>query len=142
MGNIMKFASICATFIAMMLTNNAHGNEWEKTELPSYTEGVSFLAIGSDGHFYSAISNENGYVFSSILETYKFEDNADSPFIVDIYARTIEIYLGKSCDIKFADLGGSWSNDSTGLNFRVDPSTGSPFFLRLLSTDLAPMHRC
>lgn len=130
---------ISATVLAS--TQMVQAEEWREADLPAYSEAVEFVAIGSDGFLYEATSNQNGYVFRSIQAQYGYLPGS-SPFTVRIVAAHVEYYLGASCDAAVHDQTGTWTRDSTSLNYLAEfPGSGNVTF-RLLDTGLAPSHSC
>lgn len=117
-------------------------DDWVEKQIPAYAEETENLVIGSDGMFYAASSNPNGYVLTSILDKYRFEMTSGDGFAGKIMAGKAVIYLGASCDAVAGSISGTWVNDSTGLNFVVEGQAGQRFGFRFLSTGLQPAHSC
>lgn len=131
----------CPIFLALFCLVPAQAAEWKDAELPASTNGVEFVAIGSDGFLYQIEANANGYVFRSIAEKYGFEPGPDR-FTVRILAGKDVYYLGTSCDVSHDQDTGTWSRDSTGLFFAVDLKNAPRLTFRALDTDIAPGHSC
>ncbi|WP_417670459.1 hypothetical protein [Roseibium sp.] len=119
----------------------ASATDWKDADLPSYTETVDFVAIGSDGFLYSLTSNANGYVFTSLLEKYGAEPGPN-PFIARIVSGHDVYYLGKACDAANGPDAGTWTKDGSGLNFAVEIKARPPMTFRALDTDITPSHSC
>lgn len=133
-------------FVALVMliatTAGASAADWTETSLPDYTDPASFVAIGGDGALYTVSSNPNGYVFTSILDKFRFEPTSGDGFSGRILGGKETVYLGSGCDASAMGENGAWSNDSTGLNFRLDTAGGRVRTFRVLDTGLQPHHSC
>ncbi|GAB4510925.1 MAG: hypothetical protein Tsb0019_05890 [Roseibium sp.] len=119
----------------------AKAASWTVAELPAYSDDTEFVAIGSDGLLYAVTSNPNGYVFTSLLKTYKFEPSGDG-FTGLILSGKQVYYLGSSCDAASERFKGSWSVNNTGLAFAIADAGRPVMTFNLLSTGLSPSHSC
>ncbi len=135
---LCRFTSVLFALLGFL---PAHAAEWRDAELPAYANGVEFIAIGSDGFLYQIESNPNGYVFRSLSDKYGFEAGADR-FTVRILAGQDVYYLGTSCEAAHDKDSGTWSRDSTGLNYAVELKNGPRMIFRALDTDIEPGHSC
>lgn len=115
--------------------------DWTQAELPAYSGNEEFVAIGSDGLLYAVGSNANGYVFTSLLDQYRFVPSGDG-FSGRILSGKKVYYLGKSCDAAGDGAEGTWSVNNTGLAFAISSGGKVVQSFNLLSTGLAPGHAC
>lgn len=138
----MKFIASLAFGLTVLSGGSILAANWVEKPLPEYTEDIAFPVIGSDGMFYSASSNANGYVLTSVLDKYRFEATSGDGFTGKIMAGKEIIYLGASCDAVAGSISGKWVNDSTGLNFVIEGQGGQRLDFRFLDTGLQPAHSC
>jgi len=136
---VTRFLLLFSSIVACSAPAGAQ--TWSETDLPAYATNVEFVAIGSDGLLYSVSSNPNGYVFTSLLETYRFEPSGNG-FTGRILAARKTFYLGASCDAAGDGVEGSWTVAGTGLAFAISASDDVLQSFHLLSTGLSPGHTC
>ncbi|MBN9671339.1 hypothetical protein [Roseibium aggregatum] len=134
-----RVSFLLLAFVSSSVASGA--SDWKPAGLPAYARNIPYVAIGGDGLLYEVTSNRNGYVFTSILETYRFQPSGNA-FAGEILAGKQVTYLGASCDASTGNASGTWSVSGTGLDFAVATGNDARMVFRLLSTGLTPSHSC